>query len=121
MSTPDCPFCEIVANHKYTYETPGFLGGVGFEPLNPVTPGHFLIVPKPHVEHGGPESSFHVAGAMEAAHLYAKSRGEDYNLITSSGPAATQTVPHIHVHYVPRRQGDGLPLPWTNQNGDTND
>ena len=37
------------------------------------------------------------------------------NLITSIGPAATQTVPHLHLHLVPRRPGDGLPLPWTPQ------
>lgn len=38
-----------------------------------------------------------------------------YNLITSVGSNATQTVHHLHVHYVPRVAGDGLHLPWTNQ------
>jgi histidine triad (HIT) family protein len=37
----------------------------------------------------------------------------DYNLITSGGREATQTVMHAHVHYVPRRRGDGLKLPWS--------
>lgn len=39
----------------------------------------------------------------------------DMNLITSRGPAATQTVPHLHLHLIPRREGDGLTLPWTAQ------
>jgi hypothetical protein len=39
----------------------------------------------------------------------------DCNLIASRGPAATQTVPHLHLHLVPRLEGDGLPLPWTGQ------
>ena len=37
------------------------------------------------------------------------------NLITSIGAAATQTVFHLHVHVVPRHEGDGLLLPWSNQ------
>jgi diadenosine tetraphosphate (Ap4A) HIT family hydrolase len=39
----------------------------------------------------------------------------DCNLITSDGAAATQTVKHLHVHIVPRRDGDGLTLPWSTQ------
>jgi diadenosine tetraphosphate (Ap4A) HIT family hydrolase len=39
-------------------------------------------------------------------------------MITSAGPAATQTIKHLHVHYVPRHAGDGLSLPWTNQNAE---
>ncbi len=37
------------------------------------------------------------------------------NLITSKGEAATQSVFHLHVHIVPRQEGDRLPLPWTPQ------
>ena len=37
----------------------------------------------------------------------------DFNLITSAGSLATQTIGHLHVHIVPRRPGDGLHLPWT--------
>lgn len=40
---------------------------------------------------------------------------DDFNLITSSGRWATQTVKHLHIHYVPRRKDDGLTLPWTGQ------
>lgn len=38
-----------------------------------------------------------------------------YNLITATGSEATQTIPHFHVHLVPRLAGDGLTLPWTGQ------
>lgn len=83
---------------------------VRFEPLNPVTPGHMLFVPTWHVEHPSSEA---VRLAMGYAEMYAARKRESFNLITSSGSAATQTVPHIHVHYVPRREGDGLMLPWS--------
>lgn len=40
---------------------------------------------------------------------------ESANFITSAGPAATQSVFHLHVHLVPRFEDDGLILPWTGQ------
>ncbi len=43
----------------------------------------------------------------------------DCNVITSRGAAATQTVRHLHVHVVPRRQGDGILLPWTDPGAET--
>jgi histidine triad (HIT) family protein len=43
--------------------------------------------------------------------------GGDMNIISSKGPAATQTVFHLHLHLVPRTAGDCLALPWTNQEG----
>ncbi len=105
----DCVFCQRI--DAYDYEQ-SYGNVVRFEPLNPVTPGHLLFVPAWHVEHPSGEA---IRAAMFRAELYGDNRGEDFNLITSSGSAATQTIPHIHVHYVPRRAGDGLHLPWTNQ------
>lgn len=106
----DCPFCRRIA--ALDFDEQYFNEVVRFEPLNPVTPEHQLFVPLIHAEH---PSRSAVAWAMFFAEQYAREQGEDFNLITSSGPAATQTVPHIHVHYVPRRPGDGLALPWTGQ------
>jgi histidine triad (HIT) family protein len=111
-----CPFCARIEAGEYDrirYGLPGGLRIVSFEPLNPVTPGHLLVVPGVHVEHAGvaPEVT---AGTMhfaaELAHLF-----ESANLITSIGTPATQTVRHLHIHVVPRREGDGLALPWTAQ------
>ena len=107
---PDCAFCEITWGRRAssTWER----GICSFEPLNPVTEGHRLFVPTRHAEH---PSADVVAEAMRAAARYGEMRSEDFNLITSSGSAATQTIQHVHVHYVPRREGDGLTLPWTGQ------
>jgi len=109
MPNMSCPFCDRVERFDYeqSYDTV-----VRFEPLNPVVEGHMLFVPVWHAEHPSLEG---VRAAMQWAENYGDHRGEDYNLITSSGPAATQTVAHLHVHYVPRRAGDGLALPWTGQ------
>lgn len=85
-----------------------------FEPLNPVTLGHMLFIPTWHAEHSDVRDEA-VAFAMKYAAVYASEQGQDFNLITSSGPSATQTIPHVHVHYVPRTEMDGLQLPWTGQ------
>lgn len=84
-----------------------------FEPLEPVTDGHALVVP---VEHADDLSdSFRLAaGAMEVA-AWLCHRFSDVNVITSKGAHATQTVGHLHLHVVPRYAGDGLHLPWTGQ------
>lgn len=109
VTTNPCPFCERVQQRDYIvhYEDENC---VVFEPLHPVTGGHLLVVPAEHVEHGWSDDA--VARAMKVASNIAK---DSYNLITSHGSPATQTVPHVHVHVVPRTEGDGLMLPWTNQ------
>lgn len=106
----DCPFCERIKRGEFDGGHPTTV--VHFVPLNPVTPGHRLFLTRYHREHPDP---YAVRRAMEAAAEWGEGRGEDFNLITSSGPTATQTVAHIHVHYVPRYDGDGLHLPWTGQ------
>ena len=42
----DCPFCARIAAGEYDYFDKQ---SVAFQPLNPVTPGHFLAVPRKHV------------------------------------------------------------------------
>ncbi|MCX4092998.1 HIT family protein [Nocardia sp. alder85J] len=103
-----CPFCERIANYDYDQHYNFIV--VRIQPLNPVTPGHQLFVPTWHAEHPSDEA---VRAAMGYAEYYGGDQGGDFNLITSSGTAATQTIRHIHVHYVPRRADDGLRLPWT--------
>jgi histidine triad (HIT) family protein len=56
------------------------------------------------------------ANVFRAAALWAQGKGE-FNLITSKGVWATQTIDHLHVHFVPRSYRDGLSLPWTGQHG----
>lgn len=107
---PACPFCQRIDNRDWEQDYAGTVAR--FEPLNPVTPGHMLFVPMWHAEHPSAEA---VRACMGYAETFAESQRADFNLITSSGPDATQTVPHVHIHYVPRRADDGLALPWTGQ------
>ena len=113
MVVSECPFCIRIAANEYTLFDEHC---VAFEPLNPVTPGHLLVVPRKHV----PDAGSHPTTASRAMYFAAQLVGacgwaESYNLITSAGSAATQTVGHLHIHIVPREDGDGLMLPWTAQ------
>lgn len=112
----DCVFCDIVAGAadpmpKHFSEMGAH--SVVFEPLGPVTPGHLLVVPKRHVDNAAEDPNL-TADVMRAAAVLA-GKFPAANIITSIGAAATQTIFHLHIHVVPRRPGDGLILPWTNQ------
>lgn len=105
----DCPFCKLIVGDKFRVE--GQMIG-SFEPLNPVVPGHRLFVPLRHVT--APSGTW-VGRAMGRAAAWATESREHFNLILNAGSDASQTIQHLHVHYVPRRHADGLKLPWTNQ------
>ena len=85
------------------------------EPLNPVTRGHVLVIPRRHVRDF--LQDWYMAGdVMEVTNAYLREYDVGpCNVITSIGREATQTIDHLHVHVVPRREGDGLALPWDAQ------
>jgi histidine triad (HIT) family protein len=105
VSEDECPFCEKM--NDYT----GWV--TAFEPLNPVVPGHMLIVPKRHVEDFADDPA-ETGRVMVYAARYVRDEGLGHcNLITSRGVDATQSVFHLHVHIVPRWANDDLRLPWS--------
>lgn len=110
----ECPFCGLIANKDAKLTEVWGIGVYHLEPLNPVVPGHRIFIANEHFPR--PEMNTALTGLLfNAAAGWGGSQGEDYNLIVNAGSAASQTVGHVHVHYVPRREGDGLPLPWTGQ------
>jgi histidine triad (HIT) family protein len=110
MNDSRCPFCERIAAGEYDEEPRR--GCYIFAPLNPVTPGHLLVVPGEHVRDAAVAPATTAAVMFEAALKVQRLAGAA-NIITSVGRYATQSVYHLHVHVVPRREGDGLALPWT--------
>ena len=107
----DCVFCRRV-NSKQFDDIDTWT--VSFTPLSPVVPGHKLFVSRDHLEDASVDP-FATGKVFETASMYAFYKMQPFNLITSAGPEATQTIKHLHIHYVPRAAGDGLHLPWTGQ------
>lgn len=104
-----CVFCDI---NTIKSEVTEINNCYVFKPLNPVVPGHILIVNKTHTE-DFTDNAVVFAETCVTASIVADQIGGDFNLITSKGQAATQSVFHCHIHLVPRKENDGLTLPWT--------
>jgi diadenosine tetraphosphate (Ap4A) HIT family hydrolase len=73
----------------------------------PVTDGHALVYPKRHIDRLadlGLDDLFELLHMLDAARE--ASDAEDFTIAVNDGPAAGRTVPHLHVHVIPRRAGD---------------
>lgn len=114
--TKPCIFCQIVQGEAEALIIKSWPTALAFRPLNPVTPGHTLVIPRVHVPDFGTDP-FVSAVAMLAAAELASESPEPMNLITSRGREATQSVFHLHLHLVPRAKDDGLALPWYSGKG----
>lgn len=116
-----CPECELPSSPATKGEKCVFCAMtfpdaevLNIEPLNPVVEGHRIFIPKEHATDFA-DNEQAVIKTMYAVHQYAKKVGGEFNIITSKGKSATQSVFHLHVHFVPRKENDGLALPWTGQ------
>jgi histidine triad (HIT) family protein len=106
-----CKFCEIVAGVRpagIVYEDNSV---AAFLDNRPLFPGHMLLIPKRHVETLGDLPEELLAPLFGAARLL--SRAVETGLHAEGSFVAinnrvSQSVPHLHVHIVPRRRKDGL-------------
>lgn len=106
-----CPFCEIVHGRAPATVLRRWDDALAIVPLGPVVEGHALVLPTMHVVDFAEWPA--VAGmVMQCAAELAAAEYDACNVITSRGRAATQSVPHLHLHLVPRAVDDGLALPW---------
>jgi diadenosine tetraphosphate (Ap4A) HIT family hydrolase len=76
----------------------------------PISPGHALLIPKRHVAtwfEATAEEQAALLTAVDAARaeIERDHRPDGYNMGINIGPAAGQTVPHLHVHLMPRYEG----------------
>lgn len=114
----DCVFCRIVRDELLPGDhVPAMVAAwdnvVAFIPINPVVTGHVLVVPKRHVTDTLENPALASVVMERAAQLARTLPGNSWDIITSVGKPATQTVFHLYIHLIPRRDGDGLKLPWS--------
>ncbi len=112
----DCLFCRLVAGDGEMSLVHEDDRTVVFMDIQPVVRGHVLVVPRRHAtsladldrEDG---AAVFRAGQRVAAALRASSfRCEGVNLFLADGEAAGQDVFHVHLHVIPRHDGDGFGL-----------
>lgn len=108
ISAPkQCPFCTLPVSRIVEENGHAVLIQDGY----PVSPGHSLVIPKRHI------GSFFEVTELERAALFAlldrakarvaqQHRPSGYNIGINDGAAAGQTVPHLHIHLIPRYDGD---------------
>ncbi len=109
---PDCIFCSIVneqAQANLVYKDSLCMA---FMDLYPMRPGHVLVIPRQHVTYltdldkASRSHLFEVANQIVLAQKACGIPCDGNNIFINDGPAANQHVPHVHVHVLPREQGD---------------
>jgi len=110
----NCIFCEIIKGNAPSSKVYEDDTCMAFMDIQPVNPGHVLVVPKQHFT-GLNDLSPHIGGHLfQVAQRIALSlpktnvRNEGIDLFLAHGEAAGQDVFHVHIHVIPRYGGDGF-------------
>jgi diadenosine tetraphosphate (Ap4A) HIT family hydrolase len=102
-----CPFCSLPKERIWFESTYSLAFLDGF----PIAEGHALVIPKRHAASAfdlPPDELndlFSMVGKVRVM-LQKKYQPDAFNIGINDGQAAGQTVPHAHVHVIPRRKGD---------------
>jgi histidine triad (HIT) family protein len=111
-----CMFCKISKGTAPASEVYEDEICVAFMDIQPVTPGHVLVVPRIHAAGlsdlperiGG--HLFKVGQKIAAGLKNSDIQSDGINLFLADGAVAFQTVFHVHLHVIPRFSGDGFRL-----------
>lgn len=124
-ASEQCSFCAIVRREdpdvRDVYRDEHV---VAFFPTHPAALGHTMIVPRQHIQDIwslDADTGGHLARATIglAAAVRKAMQPEGLNVLQSNGAAASQTVQHLHVHLLPRWEGDAIGPIWPKATGFT--
>ncbi|WP_251342158.1 HIT family protein [Haloplanus halophilus] len=108
----DCIFCSIVDGEIPSHTVHEDDAVTAFLDANPLARGHTLVIPKAHHERLNDLPADLAADLFAAVHdltdrVEAAVDAEATTVAVNNGELAGQEVPHVHVHIVPRFEGDG--------------
>jgi histidine triad (HIT) family protein len=117
----DCVFCKIMAKQIPATVVHEDEHTLAFMDIGQVNPGHVLVALKKHAENIFALDEAQAAAVFRAAAKVARAiRGafepQGLSVYQANGTAAGQTVFHLHIHLVPRYEGDGMALTWPVKN-----
>lgn len=103
-----CPFCNFASGIHIWKENNNC---IAIKDSFPVSPGHTLIIPKMHISSYFDLSSELQRSCWEMVNEIKAILEEEYspdgfNIGINAGEAAGQTISHVHIHLIPRYQGD---------------
>lgn len=113
----DCIFCKIVRGEIPSFKLYEDDKTFAFMDINPINPGHALIVPKHHAPNIFETPDDWLAASMVTARRVARGveaalKPHGMNIVQANGPGAAQSVFHLHIHVVPRAENDGIKMNW---------
>jgi histidine triad (HIT) family protein len=117
----DCVFCKIVAKAIPATVVHEDEHSVAFMDIGQVNPGHVLVAVKRHAENIYSIDEVQAAAVFRTAAKVARAiraafEPEGLSVYQANGKAAGQTVLHLHLHLVPRYEGDGMAFTWPVKN-----
>ncbi len=113
----DCIFCQIVEGKipsSKLYEDDAVLS---FLDINPINPGHALVIPKKHVTSIFDIDDETLQKCIVVASRVARAikkgvKCEGMNVLQNNFRAAGQLIDHFHIHLIPRFENDGFLTSW---------
>jgi histidine triad (HIT) family protein len=117
----NCIFCKIVAKQIPATVVHEDAATLAFMDIGQVNPGHVLVAAKAHAENiyaldDEQAGALFRAAAKVSRAIRAAFSPEGLSVYQANGKAAGQTVFHVHIHLVPRHEGDGMALSWPVKN-----
>lgn len=109
----DCIFCKITEGSVPCLKVDEDEYTLSFMDVAKDVDGHILVVPKAHQKNildCDEETLIHLMRAVKRVsnHLTDNCGYDGVNLLNASGESAGQSVPHFHMHIIPRRKNDGI-------------
>jgi histidine triad (HIT) family protein len=108
---PNCRFCQIIAGDEAAHLVFEDAGSIAFLDNRPLFPGHSLLVPRDHHETLGDLPDKLVGPLFANARLLSvavpRAMRKPGSFVALNN-VVSQSVPHLHVHVVPRKPKDGL-------------
>jgi histidine triad (HIT) family protein len=119
-ATTGCIFCKITAGEERAWLVYENEHAVAVLDRSPAVAGHTLVLPRRHAADIWDIGRADAGRLMEAVHdvaalLEERLRPDGMTLFQANRAAGWQTVFHLHVHLVPRHQGDPLTASWKPQ------
>ncbi len=111
VTNQDCPFCKIIYYETQSYNVYEDDISLAFLDKRPLFPGHCLLIPKSHYETLIDLPTSLVAPLFQNAQLLARAieKGlQAEGTFVAINNRVSQSVPHVHIHIVPRHKKDGL-------------